>query len=1053
MKVLNIKVTGQSIVWENPFPIVEGSKEYLYCDFEFSEDWSELSPAYRFYNYNAQVCIDAVENIDGKVLIPSDVLEKRRFFVAVGGYSEDGAYVPTAALRIPLEENGYGKSAEEDVENDQNASGILGAILELSYSSRDAVVAYVAAENSRVDAENKRVFNEEERTVNEQSRAEAETLRESAEKAREKTEEDRIAVFSGMRRVQEHYKETFPKFVPIIGENGNWFVFDYDAAEYKDSGVRAYGKDGAQGEQGLQGEKGDTGSQGPQGEVGPQGEKGIAGAAGADGKSAYEIACDEGFDGTKEEWLASLKGDKGVNISTDLYTANKNILDSSKIIRSGDGNVNATTGEIEDGSYYVYGKYDLTVGETYTLSKPSAPVWLYFYNNDESYAGYGTNKGIGVTETSKTFEAEYPKVLVMSQKEITSIMVQLELGDSATEYSDYGVTLKDSVRIPIVGKGQLETEADNLVDAVNEVNEKAKNVPEIEGDVTELKKQQVKIGQLCTVGKNMLDLSKIIRSGDGAIDAKTGEVIDGSYYVYGKYDLDVGESYTISKTTGNAVWLYFYNADGSYVVVETVFSIGATATEKTFEATYPLVVVVSMKEPTAYNVQIELGETKTEYEQHCVKLNENVEIPIVGDDELNTEAKTLIGAVNELKESADDIPVLKTDINESKDDIFEIKKALPRLNEEITGWTLEFFGADGNLIASNTTWYSSNKILLLAGKTYNILGAYLGYTVYYDLDGNFLGRGTDCESITTVAKNNYEGTVTVGESDVYAVLQTIPSKLETAYISRYVGEKASTDICEKLLVNKNLMDKKVLIFGDSITTGDTSAKVHAGEKYGNYNKWVEALIEDKYFAEYNVRNDSIHATGFVARFNGEDDLITRLRNTKDTDYDLVIVFAGINDSLRANSIEVGFGMDEQGNKETDILKYFVPAVDTFFAELVEKFVDARICVVLPLRTRYSYAGHGATAPVTLADGSTSKLETDYADYIAKVAAEYCLPVLDATRQSGFAPFNTTFGARWVNYAERGGGDTTLVPDGVHPNEEYCKKYLSKYIRGFIDGLI
>ena len=35
----------------------------------------------------------------------------------------------------------------------------------------------------------------------------------------------------------------------------------------------------------------------------------------------------------------------------------------------------------------------------------------------------------------------------------------------------------------------------------------------------------------------------------------------------------------------------------------------------------------------------------------------------------------------------------------------------------------------------------------------------------------------------------------------------------------------------------------------------------------------------------------------------------------------------------------------------------------------------------------------------------------------------------------------------------GNGNTTLVPDGVHPNEEYCKKYLSKYIRGFIDGLI
>lgn len=33
------------------------------------------------------------------------------------------------------------------------------------------------------------------------------------------------------------------------------------------------------------------------------------GGTGADGKSAYEIACDYGFEGTEEEWLESLKGE------------------------------------------------------------------------------------------------------------------------------------------------------------------------------------------------------------------------------------------------------------------------------------------------------------------------------------------------------------------------------------------------------------------------------------------------------------------------------------------------------------------------------------------------------------------------------------------------------------------------------------------------------------------------------------------------------------------------------------------------------------------------
>src|SRR5690625_501253 len=35
------------------------------------------------------------------------------------------------------------------------------------------------------------------------------------------------------------------------------------------------------------------------------------GGAGSAGKSAYEIAVDNGFEGTEVEWLASLKGEQG----------------------------------------------------------------------------------------------------------------------------------------------------------------------------------------------------------------------------------------------------------------------------------------------------------------------------------------------------------------------------------------------------------------------------------------------------------------------------------------------------------------------------------------------------------------------------------------------------------------------------------------------------------------------------------------------------------------------------------------------------------------------
>ena len=44
---------------------------------------------------------------------------------------------------------------------------------------------------------------------------------------------------------------------------------------------------------------------------GDKGEQGIQGETGADGKSAYEVAVDDGFTGTEAEWLTSLKGETG----------------------------------------------------------------------------------------------------------------------------------------------------------------------------------------------------------------------------------------------------------------------------------------------------------------------------------------------------------------------------------------------------------------------------------------------------------------------------------------------------------------------------------------------------------------------------------------------------------------------------------------------------------------------------------------------------------------------------------------------------------------------
>ena len=63
--------------------------------------------------------------------------------------------------------------------------------------------------------------------------------------------------------------------------------------------------------QGAPGQPGVAGPQGPQGEQGIQGPKGNDGQQGINGKSAYEVALDNGYTGTESEWLISLKGDVG----------------------------------------------------------------------------------------------------------------------------------------------------------------------------------------------------------------------------------------------------------------------------------------------------------------------------------------------------------------------------------------------------------------------------------------------------------------------------------------------------------------------------------------------------------------------------------------------------------------------------------------------------------------------------------------------------------------------------------------------------------------------
>lgn len=103
---------------------------------------------------------------------------------------------------------------------------------------------------------------------------------------------------------------------PHIGDNGNWFIGETDTNKPSQGTNGVNGNDGvsvAKSEVNTSGELVITYSNGDSTNLGKiVGKDGLDGTNGQNGLSAYEIAKNGGFIGTKEDWLKSLKGADGV---------------------------------------------------------------------------------------------------------------------------------------------------------------------------------------------------------------------------------------------------------------------------------------------------------------------------------------------------------------------------------------------------------------------------------------------------------------------------------------------------------------------------------------------------------------------------------------------------------------------------------------------------------------------------------------------------------------------------------------------------------------------
>lgn len=129
------------------------------------------------------------------------------------------------------------------------------------------------------------------------------------EKTRQENEANRISN-EDTRQNNELRRENYYNFIKQKFDNGG-FKGERGYSAYEIAVKNGFTGTEEEWLQSLHGKDGKNGVDGRDGVDGTNGTDGMDGVNGKDGKSAYEVAVSNGFVGTEQEWIASLKGQQG----------------------------------------------------------------------------------------------------------------------------------------------------------------------------------------------------------------------------------------------------------------------------------------------------------------------------------------------------------------------------------------------------------------------------------------------------------------------------------------------------------------------------------------------------------------------------------------------------------------------------------------------------------------------------------------------------------------------------------------------------------------------
>lgn len=224
--------------------------------------------------------------------------------------------------------------------------------------------------------------------------------------------------------------------------------------------------------------------------------------------------------------------------------------------------------------------------------------------------------------------------------------------------------------------------------------------------------------------------------------------------------------------------------------------------------------------------------------------------------------------------------------------------------------------------------------------------------------------------------------------------------------------------------------KKVLVIGDSISTSNYRGLQENGQNNPIWKKWDDILADRLGF---DMTKDAISSSGFIVQPTttavGKDSICNRVDNyPSDGNYDMIIIFAGINDFLQG--IPVG---TVTGDKTAN----FISAVDYSVKTLIERFPKARLVAMLPL-------------PIGMYSEFSQNDTSEYVNALIDRYNYYGVPYLDLAHNSGFRPHVKVFKDM---FTLRGGSSSNPVFDGLHPNQDWDNNYLAPMVEKFISKFI